>query len=100
MGSESEVSPPRSAVRGFFSSLAGMISIGLAAGFVLFIPFFIYLAADQPGNECGFIGSSPAPSRRLLQRKRPSRPRASNNKPPAVDQFTPNSRTADHGSQY
>ena len=42
MGSKSEASPPRSAVREFFNSLAGMITIGLAAGLVLCSPFLIY----------------------------------------------------------
>jgi len=77
MGSKSEVSPPRSAVREFFSSLAGMITIGLAAGLVLCSPFFIYWQRSSPETRAVSPGAT-RPSRGLLQRRCPSRPRASN----------------------
>ena len=59
MGSKSEVSPPRSAVREFFSSLAGMITIGLAAGLVLCSPFFIYWQRSSPETRAVSPGAAP-----------------------------------------
>ncbi len=59
MGSKSEVSPPRSAVREFFSSLAGMITIGLAAGLVLCSPFIIYWQQSAPETRAVSPGAAP-----------------------------------------
>jgi len=59
MGSKSEVSPPRSAVREFFSSLAGMITIGLAAGLVLCGPSFIYWQRSGPDTRAVSPGAAP-----------------------------------------
>src|SRR5271165_7180328 len=48
MGNVRAVSPPPSRVPKFFTSLAGMITIGLVAGLLLCTPFFVYWQQASP----------------------------------------------------
>ena len=97
MGSKSEVSPPRSAVREFFSSLAGMITIGLAAGLVLCSPFFIYWQRSSPETRAVSPGAAPPQPPTPPASAHQDREQATNHLSRSVP---PNFRTVDHDSQY
>ncbi len=88
MGSESHVSPPRSKFRGFCNSLAGMIFIGLAVVFVLFIPVLIY--RQHTSSETSVVSSGPAdPEPPAPPTQAPVKTESKQQQTPAVDQFTP-----------
>ena len=99
MGSKSQVSPPRSAVREFFSSLAGMITIGLAAGLILCSPFFIYWQRSSPETRAASPGAAPPqpptpPSQVPIKTE-------SKQQTTSVDQFlpTPEQSTTTHNAE-
>ena len=98
MGSKSQVSPPRSTVREFFSSLAGMITIGLAAGLVLCSPFFIYWQRSSPETRAVSSGADPQPPTPPTQAPVKTE---SKQQTTAVDQFlpTPEQSTTTHNTE-
>ncbi len=99
MGSKSEVSPPRSAVREFFSSLAGMITIGLAAGLVLCSPFFIYWQRSSP--ETRAVSPRAAPPQPPTPPAQVPIKTESKQQTTSIDQFlpTPEQSTTTHNTE-